>query len=323
MMAGLMLVFALIMVFSVYQFAALQETKRIELTEKENLLIAKEDELATKQVELDEEKETSAEQDAKLQAQQTTLDEQSAQLTAAIAAQAAQQLELEEKTAQLEAATAAQATQQLALDAKDTQLSAQQALMDSQQQRIDALVGVRTQIIESLSEELRGANLNVVVDEQTGAITLKGAVLFDVNESALKVGGMDLLESFIPVYVRTLLKGGNKDYVAEIIIEGHTDTDGPFLVNLMLSQERAYAVAQYCLQDGFGGLTAEERDLLRTIVTANGRSWSNPVLNADGTVNKDASRRVEFKFRLKEAEMINEMRVIMESQLATPAPAPQ
>ena len=29
--------------------------------------------------------------------------------------------------------------------------------------------------------------------------------------------------------------------------------------------------------------------------------------NADGSVNMEASRRVEFKFRLKDAEMINEM----------------
>ena len=34
--------------------------------------------------------------------------------------------------------------------------------------------------------------------------------------------------------------------------------------------------------------------------------------NEDGTVNMEASRRVEFKFRLKDAEMIEEMSSILE-----------
>ena len=38
---------------------------------------------------------------------------------------------------------------------------------------------------------------------------------------------------------------------------------------------------------------------------------SNPVLDEAGNVNKDASRRVEVKFRLKDEEMINELNKIM------------
>lgn len=341
MMAGLMLVFALIMIFSVYQFAALQETKRVELTEKENQLIAQQDAQALLKTELDEKSAEIEDAEALLQTQQTTLDEQEEQIAAANTTLADREAEL--AASNLELATNAQAladaqalidaaqlsiaAQQQQLDDQSTQLAAQQALvdsqqtlMDAQQERIDALIGVRSQLIKSLGEELRKSNLDVTVDAQTGAIALKGAVLFDVGKSTLKEGGMSLLDSFIPVYVRTLLMGGYKEYVAEIIIEGHTDTDGPYLDNLKLSQDRAYAVAQYCLQDGFGGLNLEERELLRTIMTANGRSWGNPITYSDGSINKEASRRVEFKFRLKEAEMINEMRTIMESQQPTPAP---
>jgi len=38
---------------------------------------------------------------------------------------------------------------------------------------------------------------------------------------------------------------------------------------------------------------------------------SNPVLDSDGNVDKDASRRVEVKFRLKDDEMIDELNKIM------------
>ena len=36
----------------------------------------------------------------------------------------------------------------------------------------------------------------------------------------------------------------------------------------------------------------------------NGRSYSEPILNSDDSINKDASRRVEIKFRLKEEEVL-------------------
>ena len=43
--------------------------------------------------------------------------------------------------------------------------------------------------------------------------------------------------------------------------------------------------------------------ILQQIVTVNGRSYSDPILNADGSVNMDASRRVVFKFRLNDEEI--------------------
>ena len=41
---------------------------------------------------------------------------------------------------------------------------------------------------------------------------------------------------------------------------------------------------------------------------------ANPVLDANGNVDKDASRRVEVKFRLKDEEMISELNKIMGEQ---------
>ena len=80
-------------------------------------------------------------------------------------------------------------------------------------------------------------------------------------------------------------------------------------MNLELSQERALSVASYCLQ--MQGLSEEQLGMLRSILTAKGRSFSDPIYNGDGTINMDASRRVEFKFRLKDSEMIDEIRQIL------------
>jgi chemotaxis protein MotB len=321
MMAGLMLVFALVMFFTIFQFVELQETRTAELSEKENQVLAQQGLLATQQERLDDQESRLVSSQALLDTQQQTLSAQRIELDTASKQLADKQAQLDGQNAQLaqaqillEQTQAGMQVQQRLLDEQATRLTSQQGYMDQQQQRIDALIGVRTRIIESLRDELAKARLDVAVDQQTGAIALKGAVLFDVGKSDLKDSGKQLLNTFIPVYVRTLLASGNSEYVGEIIIEGHADTDGDYLVNLDLSQKRALAVAQYCLQDGFGGLNATERRLLRTIMTANGRSWSNPVYAANGTVNKEASRRVEFKFRLKDAEMINEMSAIMENR---------
>lgn len=48
----------------------------------------------------------------------------------------------------------------------------------------------------------------------------------------------------------------------------------------------------------------------------NGHSMSDPVLDAEGNVDKDASRRVEVKFRLKDEEMIQELNKIMQGDSA-------
>ena len=260
MMAALLLVFLLVLCYSMYQYFVMLETKTAELDEKGALLSV----------------------------QQTTLDEQQATLDA-------QKLELEEKQKALADATIL--------------LGAQQEAMSTQQQKLDDLVGVRTKIIRELSTALTTADLKASVDKNTGDIMLESAVFFDVGKNTIKPSGQQLLNEFIPVYLGVLLRSEYADYLGEIIIEGHTDTQGSYLMNLELSQERALSVASYCLQ--MQGLSEEQLGMLRSILTAKGRSFSDPIYNGDGTINMDASRRVEFKFRLKDSEMIDEIRQIL------------
>lgn len=183
----------------------------------------------------------------------------------------------------------------------------QQAVMEEQQEQLDKLIGVRSELIEALKYEFEDTDLKVSVDPQTGSITFDSSVLFDFNKHELKETGEEFLKEFLPRYLSVLLAQDYKEYVSEIIIEGHTDTQGSYLTNLELSQKRALAVASFCLQDDGGVLPSEDIQELRNIVTANGRSFSNPIYNEDSTVNMDESRRVEFKFRLKDEDMVNEM----------------
>ena len=53
---------------------------------------------------------------------------------------------------------------------------------------------------------------------------------------------------------------------------------------------------------------------MRDLVSTNGKSYTDPILNADGTENMEASRRVEFLFNLKDEDMIREMIEILNEQ---------
>lgn len=290
MMAGVLLLFVLIMCVTLFQAQksydesikerdekiALQEEYTLEilaqqsaLEEKEGQIKNQDEQLKTQDEQLEEQKQLLAELAAKLQDQEETLNQQ--------------QTALDEKT----------------------------ALLKEQQVQIDQIIGVKAEVIESLKKEFANNNVNVDIDAQTGALTLDANVLFAYDEAELTEEGKNALRQILPIYCKVLLNEQNQSYLAEIIIDGYTDTDGDYSYNLELSQRRSLAVAQYLLeiQDEF--LNSEEIESLENYLTVNGHSMANPILDAQGNVDKDASRRVEVKFRLKDEEMIEELNKIM------------
>ena len=84
------------------------------------------------------------------------------------------------------------------------------------------------------------------IDAQTGALTLDASVMFDYDQAELTDAGKQALEQILPIYCKVLLQDDYMKYLAEIIIDGYTDTDGDYSYNL-LSQQRSLAVAQYLL----------------------------------------------------------------------------
>lgn len=196
-------------------------------------------------------------------------------------------------------------------EAKQAELAEQKQII-AQQQQIDQIVGIREDLIDALSEEFADSSLSVKVDAQTGAITFDSNLLFAYNKDNLQAAGKAFLAEFLPKYFSILLDEDFSPYVAEIIIEGHTDDDGDYIYNLRLSQNRAFAVASYCLDANNHLLNSEQLEQLRVLLTANGRSYSAPIRAQDGSVDKGASRRVEIKFRLKDEEMINQIAATLE-----------
>ena len=290
MMAGVLLLFVLIMCVTLFQA---QKSYNESLQERDEKIALQEEytqELLDKQNALDEKDETLQSQDAQLKTQDEKLAEQEKQL-AALAAK------LKEQESTLNA-------QQSALDEKTAQLKDQQA-------QIDQIIGVKADVIEALKNEFSKNNINVDIDAQTGALTLEASVMFDYDQAELTDAGKQALEQILPIYCKVLLQDDYMKYLAEIIIDGYTDTDGDYSYNLQLSQQRSLAVAQYLLDIQGNFLDASQSENLEKYLTVNGHSMANPVLDANGNVDKDASRRVEVKFRLKDEEMIDELNQLL------------
>lgn len=300
MMASLLMVFVLAVVYSVYQYYSMLDIKTKQLNEQKAELDRATVTLVQREEELEEANVTLMGKQKELAAIQIQLDQQENDLHAAQSA-----LKTKEKEQALLQLQLAEQADRLA--AMQTVLQNQKAEMLAYQRRIDDMIGVRTKIIQELSKALSAANLKASVDKTTGDITLESTVFFESNSSAIKEEGKQLLARFLPVYLGVLMQPEYADYIGEIIIEGHTDDQGSYMTNLKLSQNRALSVAEYCLST----LKKNQAATFQQLLTAKGRSFSDLIRNPDGSVNRSASRRVEFKFRLKDAEMIQEMNRIL------------
>lgn len=205
-------------------------------------------------------------------------------------------------------------SKQAELEKQQEIIKEQEQLLNEQQKELDRIAGIRSDLVMALRDEFTDSSLNIKIDEKTGAITFDAGILFNVADYELTEEGKAFLKEFLPKYCNVLLDDKYNDYVSEIIIEGHTDTNGSYIYNLELSQQRAFSVAKYCLAEGNGIISSEEMEMLRTLLTANGKSYSNPVYKEDGSVDLDASRRVEILFRLQDEEMIDEMMGILKEK---------
>lgn len=302
--------------------------QQLELNDKTNALAKSQEELEASQAQLEESQLSLATSQEELEQSLAQLILQQAKIEEQERLLALSQDEIDEAKRQLDAYSEQLnaysdelESREILLSAKDAELlieklrvSDLETLLTAQAQQIDELVGVRARIIEQLRDAFAREGLEVNVDTQTGAITLKDAVFFDTDKAVLKPEGRAVLEQIIPLYFHTLMKDENAEYVSEIIIEGHTDSDGSYEHNLDLSQRRALAVVSFCLGDSFEGMSRSEKEELRGMITANGRSESQIIYNPDGTENKESSRRVEIKFRLKDSEMIDSMQSIFEQR---------
>lgn len=162
---------------------------------------------------------------------------------------------------------------------------------------------IRQDVVEQLFREMALAEGRLVEIDEDGTVRFRENVLFSQGSAEVSPQGREQLKAFADLYLSILL--GNerfKNQLKAIVIEGHTNDDGSYALNLGLSQDRAFSVMLVLLQEA-----GDYEEELKNLVTANGRSFSNLILKEDGTVDKVASRRIEVRFQLNDKELVQQV----------------
>ncbi len=193
-----------------------------------------------------------------------------------------------------------------AMDERKTKYDELVANLQAQKAKIKSLTGMKLKVLAALKEAL-GSKIDI--DKKTGSLRLASNVLFDSGTSKLKPEAKLALKEAFEEYIGILVT--NKEiapHLDKIIIEGHTDSDGTYIYNLNLSQKRALAVMEYLLTLSF---TQEHN--IRPLMTASGRAYLDAIL-VDGMEDKEASRRIEIKFRLKNEDAMHEIEKVLDAK---------
>jgi outer membrane protein OmpA-like peptidoglycan-associated protein len=137
----------------------------------------------------------------------------------------------------------------------------------------------------------------------------EGLLNFAIDKTDIPEGGVTFLSDFSPRLARTACSERYRKEISSIVVEGHTDSSGTDEHNLQLSQERSLAVVQRTLEI-LGQSGPEDRACFLDFLSANGRGSKEPILDASGKEDRDRSRRVVFKIRVRSLEQ-REFRTIL------------
>lgn len=171
---------------------------------------------------------------------------------------------------------------------RECQLVVYEATADTMKKLLDT----RHRVIRELQARFDAGD-RVEVDS-TGTVSFAGSLLFDQASAEVSADGRVELATFAKDYFPLLLDDpAFRSQLKRIVVEGHTNDDGSYELNLALSHNRSLAVMEVLLDEAEG-----YRDDLERFVTANGRSFADLVRFPDGTVDKAGSRRIEIQFQM-------------------------
>ena len=147
------------------------------------------------------------------------------------------------------------------------------------------------------------------IDKKTLAVIFhEPETLFEVLKWDIKPSYKTTLRDFFPRYIDAILRTDYKDYIAKLRIEGHASpgwTGGTpkqkFINNMDLSQKRSSSVMKYALQETD---LNEDFDWVKQNLISVGYGPTVPIYNDDRTLNKEKSRRVEFRVIMDAQEQL-------------------
>ncbi len=123
---------------------------------------------------------------------------------------------------------------------------------------------------------------------------------FEFGQSRLSAQADRFLEEAMPFYAAAVC-GHLRDTIDSLAIQGHTDDRGGDAYNLQLSQERSLAVMVKGLEV-IQAQTPSAYQCFQEMTSASGRGRQELIYDSVNQVNREKSRRVIFKIRLRSTE---------------------
>lgn len=159
-------------------------------------------------------------------------------------------------------------------------------------------------LAEEYADALEKSGIDVEICAATGEIVPELTILFPLGSAELTETERAALDEFIQQELELLLTSPYGESVKRIEFQGFADTrgtdgaSGAYGTDTALSQGRAQAVLQYCVDSEL--LTQEQKQLLTDAAETQGYGHSDPVYTGFGTVDQDACRRVKVRIYLNE-----------------------
>jgi len=125
---------------------------------------------------------------------------------------------------------------------------------------------------------------------ENGKLVLDDPVTFKTGSAELTDEGKEALKS-----VKEFLL--QKDYITTLRVEGHTDNSGVESNNQKLSEQRAFAICKWLVENGI--------DCKRLIAVGFGST--KPIASNDDPIGKAQNRRIEFIPAALRGKAIGEM----------------
>lgn len=137
-------------------------------------------------------------------------------------------------------------------------------------------------------------------------IVPEGLLNFELNKSEIPPAGLHFLQLIIPKMASTMCAEEFVKEIESVVVEGHTDSSGTDDLNLPLSQARSMSVVRETLKilslEQIEPATGQYRRCFLDFISATGRGSVDPMLDSSGTEDREKSRRVIFKIRVRSLE---------------------
>ena len=171
-------------------------------------------------------------------------------------------------------------------------------------------------VAKTMTEDIRGAlrdhfqrfDLSLdadPTDPNVVRIVVPDALLnFEFGKGTLSAVADQFLVDAMPTYA-ALLCGAMRDRIDSLVIEGHTDDRGSDIYNLKLSQERSLNVMVKGLEV-IKDLAPWAYRCFHEKTSASGRGRQDLVLDQSRGLDREKSRRVVFKIRLRSTDQLVE-----------------